>query len=104
MKLLSNAIKIASVILGLTGTDDIHVCGPGKLVAHGVAGPDCRVVAMDFSIPNSVSPLADTSGDQCMVGQRDPIWRLGRRLSAATPRSRALARFPMIRPLLPCDK
>jgi hypothetical protein len=28
------------------------------------------------SIPISVNPLADTTGDYCMVGQRDPMWFL----------------------------
>ncbi len=30
-----------------------------------------------FSIPSSVNPLQDVSGEHCMVGQRSDVWFLG---------------------------
>ena len=36
-----------------------------------------------LSIPASVNPLTDTSGDNCMVGQRGPIWFLAGNLTGA---------------------
>jgi hypothetical protein len=56
-----------------------------------------------LSMPSSVNPLTDTTGEQCMVGQRGPIWFLAGNLyetqavtrSCSVPGDRTLF-FPVI--------
>jgi hypothetical protein len=76
MKLLSNAIKIASVILGLTASMTSAFADQGNLSPTELPALTAEWWQWALSIPNSVNPVTDTSGDQCMVGQRDPIWLL----------------------------
>jgi hypothetical protein len=37
-----------------------------------------------YSIPPDVNPIADTTGEHCMMGQRGPTWFLGGVISGGT--------------------
>ena len=76
MKLLSNAIKIASVILGLTAPMTSAFADQGNLQPWQLPMLAAEWGQWAFSIPAPANPVLDTTGEQCMVGQRGPIWFL----------------------------
>lgn len=76
MKLLSNAIKIASVILGLAAPMTSAFADQGSIPPGQLPALTAEWWQWALSIPASVNPLTDPTGDFCMVGQRGPIWFL----------------------------
>ncbi len=81
MKSLYNAIKIASVGLGLampvaSGFADQGTVPPGQLPAL-----TAEWWQWALSIPASVNPLTDSTGEQCMIGQRGSVWFLAGNVS-----------------------
>ncbi|MGA8759446.1 MAG: hypothetical protein WB611_24665 [Stellaceae bacterium] len=73
---LKNAIKIASVIVGLTAPMTSVFADQGNLSPAQLPELTAAWWEWALSIPNSANPVLDGSGDYCMVGQRDPIWFL----------------------------
>ena len=76
MNHLSNAIKIVTVVLGLTAPMTPAFADQGTVPPGQLPELTAQWWQWLLSIPSSVNPLTDTKGDYCMVGQRGPIWFL----------------------------
>jgi hypothetical protein len=87
MKLLSNAIKIVSVVVGLTAPMTSAFADQGSTPPGQLRELTAQWWQWLQSIPQTfdangnatapfINPLYDSSGDSCMVGQRGPIWFL----------------------------
>ena len=83
MKLLSKAIKIASVILGLTAPMTSAFADQGNLQPWQLPELTAEWWQWTSSIPTSVNPVTDATGDYCMVGQRGSIWFLAGNFTGA---------------------
>jgi hypothetical protein len=80
-------MKDIRAILAAAGLFFATVTGlmiPAKAVsAQGLSDLTAEWWQWALSIPASVNPLTDASGDFCMVGQRGPIWFLAGNLTGA---------------------
>lgn len=93
MNYLGNAIRIASVILGLTASMTSAFADQGSVPPGQLPALTAEWWQWVLSIPqpvdaggNSVAPfnpVVDPSGAYCMVGQRGPIWFLAGNFTGA---------------------
>jgi hypothetical protein len=61
---------------------------PAQQESELLAGTTAQWWQNALSIPTSVNPLLDTTGQSCMLGQRDPMWFLaGNAFGVATART-----------------
>jgi hypothetical protein len=72
MTSLKNVAAGFCLVLAMLGSTSSRAQGESELLA----GTTAQWWQYALSIPTTVNPLTDTSGADCMVGQRDPIWFL----------------------------
>jgi len=73
MKSMKYVAAILALALVLSGGS---ISSQAQLESQLLAGTTAQWWQFAISIPASVNQLLDTTGDNCMVGQRDPIWFL----------------------------
>ncbi len=76
MKRFSDVIKIAAIVLGLTAPMTAAFADQDTLPPWQLPELTAEWWQWIFSMPVSVNPNLDATGDQCMLGQRGPIWFL----------------------------
>ncbi len=67
---------VVGIVMGLTMTLRTASAEPGTLPPGQLPVVTGEWWQWAFSIPTSENPLADTTGEKCMVGQRGSIWFL----------------------------
>jgi hypothetical protein len=89
MKYLRNTIKIASVIVGLAIPMTAAFAGQGTLSTSDLSVLSGQWWQWALSIPTSVNPVSDATGEYCMVGQQGSIWYLAGNFTGAPAVTRA---------------
>jgi hypothetical protein len=82
LKLLSIGLAIAFELFGG------NIPSPAQQESELLAGTTAQWWQSALSMPTGVNPLLDTTGQYCMLGQRDPMWFLaGNAFGVATART-----------------
>jgi hypothetical protein len=77
MKRMKCLFTIAGIVVGLMMPVKTAFADPDKLPPGQFPAFAAQWWQWALSIPTSVNPLLDTTGENCMVGQRDFVWFLG---------------------------
>jgi hypothetical protein len=77
MKHIRGVLRIVAIVMGLITTVRPTVADQGTLPPGQFSAFAAQWWQWALSIPTSVNPLLDTTGENCMVGQRDVVWFLG---------------------------
>ena len=72
----TNVCAVAGIVIGLMVPTRMAFADPDNLPPGQFPAFAAQWEQWATSIPNSESPLFDTTGEKCMVGQRDIVWFL----------------------------
>jgi hypothetical protein len=85
MRILNTLASSLAIALALSGGSTLS---PAQQESEFLSGTTAQWWQNALSIPTSVNPLLDTTGQYCMLGQRDPMWFLaGNAFGVATART-----------------